>query len=97
MNLLTEFLENYIASVATFFLIVAYIPQVVTTYRTKVVTGIDPNFWRLITIALGLLFINSVFLFIKYGTWGYMFMEAFNFGLAFAMFVMVEKYRKKDK
>jgi uncharacterized protein with PQ loop repeat len=95
VELILGFLENGIASVATFFLIIAYIPQVITTYRTKVVDGIDPNFWRLITIALGLLFINSIYIFIKFGTWGYMFMEAFNFGLAFAMFVMVEKYRKK--
>jgi uncharacterized protein with PQ loop repeat len=95
--MLTSFLENGIASVATFFLIVAYIPQVITTYKTKVVDGIDPNFWRLITIALGLLFINSIYIFVKYGTWGYMFMEAFNFGLAFIMLVMVVKYRKKVK
>lgn len=92
--MLEGFLENGIASVATFFLIVAYIPQVVTTYRTKDVRGIDPWFWRLISIALILLWINSLYIFILYGTWGYLLMESFNATLAVAMFVMVEKYRR---
>jgi uncharacterized protein with PQ loop repeat len=91
-----SFLENHIATIATFFLITAYLPQVIKTYRTKVVDGISLSFWALISTALGCLLINATFLFLKYGTYGYLIMEAFNFGLAFVMLVMVLKYRKKE-
>jgi uncharacterized protein with PQ loop repeat len=90
------FLENHIASIATFFLVVAYLPQVIKTYKTKNVEGISLPFWALINVALTCLLINAIFIFLKYGTWGYMVTEIFNEGLAFIMLIMVIKYRKKE-
>jgi uncharacterized protein with PQ loop repeat len=92
---MAEFLENYIASIATFFLVVAYLPQVIHTYRTKKVDGISLPFWALINVALTCLLINAAFIYVKYGTWGYLVTEILNEGLAFVMLVMVLKYRKK--
>ena len=90
-----EFLLNGIASIATFPLVAAYIPQVIQTYRTKNVEGISLPFWILITVALFLLLVNSIVVFAVFGTWGYMLMETFNFGLAATMLVMTLKYRRK--
>lgn len=94
--MIEAFLENHIATVATFFLVSAYLPQVIKTYRTKSVDGISLMFWALITIALGLLTVNAAYVFYLYGTYGYLLMETFNFGLAFVMLVMTLKYRKKE-
>lgn len=91
------FLENGIASLATFFLVVAYIPQVIQTYKTKNVEGISLTFWLLISIALTLLLINSIVVFVKYGTYGYMITESFNSALAYVMLVMVVRYRKGNE
>lgn len=90
-----EFLLNYLPTIATVFLVAAYIPQVVKTYRTKNVEGISLQFWLLINIALTCLLINATVIFIKFGTWGYMVTEIFNEGLALVMLIMVIKYRKK--
>lgn len=91
--MIESFLENHIATIATVLLVGAYLPQVIKTYRTKNVEGISLPFWVLISSALGCLLINALFLFLKYGTYGYLLMEAFNFGLAFVMLVMVLRYR----
>jgi uncharacterized protein with PQ loop repeat len=97
--MIEAFLENGIASLATFFLVIAYIPQVVRTFKMKEkgVEGISLQFWVLINVALTLLLINAIVVFVKYGTYGYMITETFNEGLAFVMLVMVLKYRKKSR
>lgn len=92
-----EFLLNILPTIATVFLVMAYIPQVVKTFRTKDVTGVSLPFWLLINVALTCLLINATVIFIKFGTWGYMLTELFNEGLAFIMLVMVLKYRKNTK
>lgn len=90
------FLRNGIASVATFFLVAAYIPQVVKTFRTKDVTGVSLPFWILINIALTLLWINALYLFLTTGVYGYLITESFNESLALVMLVMTIKYRRKE-
>lgn len=94
--MIENFLLNGIASVATFFLVFAYIPQMVRTYRTKDVTGISLQFWIIMNAALTLMLINSVVIFIAHGTWGYMVTEAFNEGMAAIILGMVLKYRNKE-
>jgi uncharacterized protein with PQ loop repeat len=90
-----NFLLNHIATIATFFLTICYIPQIIYTYKTKDVTGIKLSFWVYLNIALTCLLINSIVMFVKFGTWGYMVTEILNEGLAFVMLLMVIKYRKK--
>lgn len=90
------FLLNGIASVATVFLTVAYIPQIIQTFRTKNVDGISLQFWILLNIALTLLLINAAVVFATTGVWGYLVTEILNESLAFVMLVMVMKYRRKE-
>lgn len=89
-----QLLLNILPSVATVFLVIAYVPQVVQTYKTKNVEGISFGFWLLINIALTLMLINAIKIFLMTGAWGYMVTEIFNEGLALVMLIMVIKYRK---
>lgn len=92
-----QLLLNLVPTLATVFLVTAYVPQVVQTYKTKNVEGISLSFWVLINIALTLMLINATKMFMVTGAWGYMVAESFNEGLAFVMLVMVIKYRKKKE
>lgn len=94
---MNEFLLNYLPTLATIFLVAAYIPQVIKTFKTKDVTGVSLPFWVLINIALTCLLINAFVIFIKFGTYGYLVAELFNEGLALVMLIMVIKYRKKKE
>lgn len=93
---MSGFLLDIVPTIATVFLVAAYIPQVIKTYRTKDVTGVSLPFWMLINVALTLLLINAITIYVKFGTWGYLVTEIFNEGLAFVMLVMVLKYRNKE-
>lgn len=86
-------LMNIIPMVATFFLIFCYLPQLVFTFRTKDVSSISLSFFVMLNIALTLLLINSILLFTQNGNFGYVVTYIFNEGLAFAMLVMIIKYR----
>lgn len=91
---MTTFLLDIVPILATFFLTVAYLPQIVETARTKDVRGISLPFWVLINVALLLMLINSIVIYVQFGTYGYMITEILNFGMAFVMLLMVLKYRK---
>lgn len=92
-----QVLLNLVPTIATVFLVIAYVPQVVQTFKTKNVEGINLSFWVLINIALTLMLINATKVFLMTGAWGYMVAEIFNEGLAFVMLVMVIKYSKKKE
>lgn len=92
-----NFLLNLLPSLAGIVLAFCYIPQIMTTIRTKDVSGIDLRFWLILDLALLLLTINAVTVFVIHGTWGYMVTEAFNLGLAIVVTTLVLKYRKKEK
>ena len=90
-----QFLLNILPTIATVFLVVAYVPQVVQTFKTKNVEGISLSFWVLINLALTFMLINATKIFFMTGAWGYMVTEIFNEGLALVMLIMVIKYRNK--
>lgn len=90
-------LLNLVPSIAGIVLAFCYIPQIMTTLKTKNVEGMDIRFWIILNIALLLLVINAVTIFVVHGTWGYMLTELFNLGLALVMMTLVLKYRKKGK
>lgn len=92
---MTNFLLNLLPSLAGIVLGICYVPQIIKTYKTKDVSSMSLSFWVLLNIALTFLVINSVVVFIHFGTWGYMVTELFNEGLAAVMLAMVIKYRKK--
>lgn len=89
-----NFVANFLPSLAGIVLATCYLPQIKTTLRTKDVTGMDVKFWGLLVVALSMLFANSIYVFVKYGDWGYMLTEAANVGLAIVMLILVLKYRK---
>ena len=90
----TTFLLDYLPIAASVFLTVCYLPQIIKTYRTKDVSGISLPFWMFLNVALSLMLVNSIVIFIEFGTWGYMVTEIINESLAFIMLVMVLRYRK---
>lgn len=87
-------LANIIPSVAGIVLVIAYLPQLVQTLKTKDVSALNTKFCILLSIAVGLLFVNSIYVFVNYGDWGYMLTEAANFGLAVTMLILVLKFRR---
>lgn len=88
-------LLNWLPTLATVFLTICYIPQIIQTFKTKDVSGLNVKFWIFLNIALSLLFANATVVFIQFHTWGYMLTEFLNEGLALVMLIMVIKYRKK--
>ena len=88
-------LLNVIPIVATFFLVVCYLPQLIKTFKTKNVDDISLMFFAMLNIALTLLLINSILLFTQNGNFGYVITYIANEGLAFVMLVLIIKYRKK--
>lgn len=81
--------------IATVFLSICYIPQIVKNYKTKDVSSISLWFWMLLNIALTLMFTNAFMIYNKFGTYGYLITETFNLGLAMIVLVQVFIYRKK--
>lgn len=92
---MTNFLLNILPSLAGVVLGICYIPQIVYTFKTKNVESMSLGFWSILNVAIFMLLINSIVIFIEFGTWGYMLTELFNFILAFVMLVLVLKYKKK--
>lgn len=90
-----NFLLNVLPSIVTVGLILAYLPQIIQTYRTKTVEGVSLQFWVLMNVSLTGMLINSIAVFVTSGAWGYMLAESFNEGLALIMLIMVLKYRKR--
>lgn len=89
------FLENHIATVGATFFILAYARGIYDLFKAKSASGREIWFWSLINVAVSMLFVNSVFLFIKYGTYGYLIMESANFGMAVVMLFMSIYYKRK--
>ena len=89
-----EHLLNIVPMVATVFLVICYVPQIIRTYKTKDVSSISLSFFVLLNIALSLLLLNSILLFTQNGNFGYVVAYIFNEGLAFIMLIMILKYRE---
>lgn len=90
-----KILLDYLPMVATLFLTLCYVPQIVYIFKTKDVSSMSLAFWVMLNIAILLLTINALVIFIKFGTYGYLITEVLNGGLALAVLILVLKYRKK--
>lgn len=91
-----NFLLNILPSIAGVVLVLCYLPQIITTIKTKDVKSMNLWFWVILSIAIFMLVINGLAIFIVHGTWGYLLTEVMNFSLAIVMLVLVIKYRKKQ-
>lgn len=92
-----NFLLNILPLISGAILTVSYVPQIVTTLKTKNVEGIDRRFWALISTALFGLTVSTGAVWYYKGTYGNFITEAVNVSLAVTMLVLVLKYRKKSK
>jgi uncharacterized protein with PQ loop repeat len=94
---LEHFLLNLLPTIAGVLLGICYIPQIVTTIRTKNVEGISLPFWIILNFALSFLVVNAYVVYLVSGAWGYLVTEIFNELLAFVMLILVIKNRKTNK
>ena len=90
-----DILLNVVPLLATVFLVICYLPQIIHTVKTKEVEDISLSFFVMLNIALTLLLINSILLFTQNGNFGYVVTYIFNEGLALTMLILILKYRKK--
>lgn len=89
------FLLNLLPLISGIVLTISYVPQIITTYRTKDVTGIDKRFWILISIALSGLAVSTGAVWYYTGSFGNFITESANAILAIIMLVLVFMYRKR--
>lgn len=94
---LLSFLEIHSALIGGFGIAISYIFQISRMLKTKRVDGISVLFWIVITVGLSFLLLNSLTVFILYGSWGYLVAEILNVSLALTVFFMVLYYRRKNK
>lgn len=90
-------LLELIPLLATVFLTICYVPQIVRNYKTKDVSSISLWFWILLSISLALLWTNAFMIFQAFNTFGYLITETINLGLALVVLVQVVIYRKRNK
>lgn len=87
------FLLNLLPLIAGILLTISYVPQIMTTVKTKDVSGIDGSFWVLITLALTGLAVSTGAVWYYKGTYGNFITEAVNVALAATMLILYMKYR----
>lgn len=89
------FLLNLLPLIAGVVLSFSYIPQLRETLKTKNVDGVNKRFWQILCLALFMLVLSTGAIWFYLGTFGNFIVELFNFGLAFWMLILVNKYEKK--
>lgn len=92
-----NFFLNQVTVGGTIFLIIFYIIQIGKTIKAKSVEGISWPAWFCLNIALVCMFSNSLAIYLKFGTWGYLLTESANVGLAFIELILIIYYIKKNK
>ena len=74
---------------------IAYVPQIVSLYKTKNAEGISPSFWYTLDLSLLMLFILAVDSFLKTGELGLLIAQGLNVALALIVTVQVIVYKRK--
>lgn len=74
---------------------IAYVPQIVSLYKTKNAEGISPSFWYILDLSLLMLFILAVDSFLKTGELGLLIAQGLNLGLALIVTGQVIIYKNK--
>lgn len=75
---------------------IAYVPQIVSLYKTKNAEGISPSFWYILDLSLLMLFILAVDSFLKTGELGLLIAQGLNLVLALIVTIQVIVYKRKD-
>lgn len=74
---------------------IAYLPQIISLYKTKNAEGISPSFWYILDLSLLMLFILAVDSFLKTGELGLLIAQGLNLALALIVTVQVIVYKRK--
>lgn len=82
-------------SLATIFISIAYLPQILKTLRTKSVEDLSLGFWILINAFLICMVSNATYLLLTADGLGYFITEVINFALAAVVLIQILIYRKK--
>lgn len=75
---------------------IAYVPQIVSLYKTKNAEGISPSFWYILDLSLLMLFILAIDSFLKTGELGLLIAQGLNLVLALIVTIQVIVYKRKD-
>lgn len=84
-------------SLATILISIAYLPQIIKTYKTKSVDDLSLGFWVLIVGFLICMVSNATFLLITAAGLGYFLTELANFLLAAVVLGQIIYYKRKAK
>lgn len=90
-----QLFANYLPILATIFLTICYIPQIVKTAKTKDVSSMSVLFWLILNLALLIMWANAVLIFVRTGIYGTVITETLNEGLALVVLIQVLVYRKR--
>lgn len=94
IDTLRYFAYNIGPHLATIFITLTYIPQIIKTYKTKNVDGISLWFWILLNLFLVCMWLNSLFSWRDHGNFGFFLTESINFILAIVIFSQIIYYRR---
>jgi MtN3 and saliva related transmembrane protein len=94
-QILTHWSTVIAPSLATILISIAYVPQIVKTYRTKKVDDLSLGFWILINSFLVCMVSNASYLLITANGVGYFVTEIINFVLALTVLSQILYYRKQ--
>lgn len=92
---MTDSLMVWLPNIATFLLVICYLPQIVSNAKTKNVEGINPWFFIILVLSLSMFLAYNILLFIKFGVYFGIITEAANVLLAVVVLIQVFIYRKK--
>lgn len=84
-------------TLSTILISIAYIPQIVKTFRTKSVKDLSLGFWILINAFLLNMVANATYLLISAKAIGYFFTEIANFALALVVLGQILYYNRKTE
>jgi uncharacterized protein with PQ loop repeat len=96
IELLPVFAYKIAPTAATFLISIAYLPQIIKTFKTKSVGDLSLGFWLLINAFLFCMWSNSLAVLIETGRLGYFITETINWALAAIVLGQILYYRRKD-
>jgi len=97
MEFLRDIAYVYAPFMASVFVTLTYIPQIVKTHKKKSVEDMSILFWILLNFFLVCMWFNSLFSMIDHNNVGYFITESINFGLALVVFFQIIYYKKRKR
>ena len=82
-------------TLSTILITIAYLPQIVKTYKTKSVKDLSLGFWVLITMFLVCMVTNAAYLLVTANGLGYFITETVNLTFALVIVCQILYYSKK--